>query len=90
MLSFRLKIKVIWIWTCALIFIELIDDFHLMCGQLEIEDLCVFDDSTLRHRFWNGDNTMLQVPAKNDLSHGFIMFFRNILKNRMVQQLPAA
>ena len=66
---FLLKIEVIWVWTRALIFIELINDTHFMGGQLEIKYVCVFDDSALRHRFRNGDNAMLQVPAKNDLRH---------------------
>ncbi len=66
---FLLKIEVIWVWTRALIFIELINDTHFMGGQLEIKYVCIFDDSALRHRFRNGDNAMLQIPAKNDLRH---------------------
>ncbi|WP_222121587.1 hypothetical protein, partial [Bacillus sp. WP8] len=53
---FGLKMKVMWMWRCGVMLIEVMNERDVRWGEVEMEELCVLDDWSVGERFWNGDN----------------------------------
>ena len=57
--------------------VEFCDGIKVILAELKIKNFEVLSDTIEVNRFWNSQNIILKLPAKNDLSNGFTIFFSN-------------
>src|SRR5690554_5415031 len=69
----------------TLVFIQAADGFHIIVRQLKVKDFGVFFYAMRTHRLGNGYYTVLQIPAKNNLSRCLSIFFSQLCQHRQIQ-----
>jgi hypothetical protein len=53
------------------VFIKAIEDLHILCGNLKVKNIGIFEDASTIGRFGNHRQSMLQRPADEDLRRRF-------------------
>ena len=70
----NLEQEFIRIGAKTFVLVQAVNGRHILRRKLEIEDVGIFADTMLLHRFRNDDDAVLNIPAQNDLRRGFPYF----------------
>lgn len=84
-LSVSLEIEIIRVRAEAVVLIQLLDGFNILIAECEVEESGVLDDPLLMDRLRNGDDTLLQIPAQNNLCYRLAVTLCQFLQQRQVQ-----
>ncbi|EKF98189.1 hypothetical protein TCSYLVIO_010916, partial [Trypanosoma cruzi] len=85
--------KIIGVCTDAFILVEFIDLTHLLFRKLKVPNIKVFLNAPLICGLGNCDDTVLNVPADDNLRRGFIVLLGNLPQHVILQNtslVPAA
>lgn len=84
------RVDLRWIWSTAHTRIQRVDLRHLRLAQREVENVDVFGDPCRLNRLGDGNDTILELPAQNDLRGRFPMRPADTGDDRIRQRIPAA
>ena len=62
----------------GLLLIQSIDGSHVIGSQFKIKDIDVLTDTIRIHALRNANNASVKLPAKNNLSDRFAVFFADL------------
>lgn len=85
-------LRIIVVKESGLLLIQSVNGDHIIGRQFEVKDVDVLTDTIRVNALRNADDASLKLPAKNDLSDRFAVFFADLQKHRVVEQivLPSA
>ena len=83
-------LRIIVVKESGLLLIQSVNGGHIIGRQFEVKDVDVLTDTIRVNALRNADDASLKLPAKNDLSDRFAVFFAALQKHRVVEQIVLA
>ena len=83
-------LRIIVVKESGLLLIQSVNGGHIIGRQFEVKDVDVLTDTIRVNALRNADDASLKLPAKNDLSDRFAVFFADLQKHRVVEQIVLA